>query len=464
MFPKELYINRREQLRKKLQSGIVLLPGNLESPMNYPSNGYHFRQDSNFLYFFGVDLPGIAGILDIDEGKDILFGNDTDIEDIIWMGPQKSMKEFGTDSGASRVEPYSGLATYIGSAIAKGRTIQYLPPYRPENKMIMGKLLGIYPDRIRDYSSVQLIRAIISLREIKDRYEIEDIEKCEDVAYEMHTTAMKMARPGILESEISGVIEGIALKYGGMISFPVICSIRGEILHNHNHGNLLKEGDLLITDAGAESSLHYASDITRTFPVTGKFTQKQKDIYQIVLDANNTVTASSKPGMTYQSVHLQAARVIAGGLKDLGLMKGDIDEAVAAGAHAMFFPHGLGHMMGLDVHDMEDMGEDYVGYDSEISRIDQFGTAYLRLGKRLKPGFVITNEPGIYFIPELISQWKNDNKFSQFINYPAVEQYLGFGGIRLEDDILITESGCRILGKKRVPVTINEIENIVGNI
>ena len=462
MFLKDVYVNRRNRLRNALKNGLILILGNNESPMNYPANGYHFRQDSNFLYFFGTDIPGLAGIFDIDNGKDYLFGNDVDIEDIIWMGTQKKIAEYGSDTGVDAVEQYSRLYDYIELALKQKRTIHYLPQYRAENKMQLGKILGINPEKINDYTSVELIKAIVTLREVKDKHEIAEIEKWSEVAYEMHVTAMKMTRAGIFEREIAGIIEGIAIKNGGQVSFPVICSVNGEILHNHYHGNMLREGKLLLTDAGAESAMHYATDITRTYPVNGKFTQKQKEIYQIVLDANNAATKASKPGVPYQDIHLITAKVIAEGLKNLGLMKGDTGEAVSSGAHALFFPHGLGHMMGLDVHDMEDLGENFVGYDDEIKRINEFGIAYLRLGKRLKSNFVVTNEPGLYFIPALIDQWKKDNKLTQYINYHTVDQYRDFGGIRIEDDLLITGTWCRILGKKRVPVTIEEIENTVG--
>jgi Xaa-Pro aminopeptidase len=309
------------------------------------------------------------------------------------------------------------------------------------------------PDKI----SVELIKAVVSLRNIKDKFEIEEIEKAAAIGHLMHVTSMKMAKPGVLEREIAGAIEGIALAHGAMTSFPVILSQNGETLHNHDHSQYLQKGRLMVTDAGAETMMHYASDFTRTIPVGGKFSQKQKEIYQIVLNANNEATKAIAPGVTYQSVHLLAAKVIATGLKEIGLMQGDVDEAVKAGAHAMFFPHGLGHMLGLDVHDMENLGENYVGYDEEVSRIQQFGTAYLRLGRRLQPGFVLTNEPGIYFIPALIDLWKKENKFNEFINYNKVEEYIGFGGIRLEDNILVTETGCRMIGQ-RIPVTVEEVE------
>jgi len=306
-----------------------------------------------------------------------------------------------------------------------------------------------------------MIKGIVALRSIKDKFEIVEIEKAVDIAYEMHTTSMRMAMPGVVDREIAGTIEGISLGLGGPVSFPVILSIHGETLHNHYHGNVLKEGRMMVTDAGAETTMHYASDITRTVPVGGKFNQRQKEIYEIVLDANMKTIEATKPGITNKELHLMAAKVIASGLKDLGLMKGDIDAAVAAGAHAMFFPHGLGHMMGLDVHDMEGLGENYVGYDDEVKRSDQFGTAFLRLGRRHQPGFVFTIEPGIYFIPALIDQWKNEKKFTEFINFDKVEPYKDFGGIRIEDDILVTEDGYRVLGTP-IPKTVSDIEETMS--
>lgn len=457
MFKPEVYKQRRSLLREKYLKGIALIPGNNESPMNYAANTYTYRQDSTFLYFFGLDMPGLAGVIDFDEGTDILFGNDVDIEDIIWMGPQPKMKDTALKADIEHVEPYNNLGDYLKNALAKGRKIHFIPQYRPENQILLEKLLGIKIADQKSQSSVDLIKAIVDLRSVKDNHEIIELEKAAAIGYEMHVTSMKMAKPGVTEREIAGVIEGIALSKGAGVSFPIILSQNGQTLHNHDHSLTLETGRLMITDAGAESTLHYSSDFTRTIPVGGKFSPRQRDIYQIVLDANNAATAAVKPGVTYQSVHLLAAKVIASGLKDLGLMKGDVDEAVRNGAHAMFFPHGLGHMMGLDVHDMENYGEDYVGYDEEVQRIKQFGTAYLRLGRRLKIGFVLTNEPGIYFIPELISQWKSENKFTDFINYGKVEEYLGFGGIRLEDDLLVTFNGCRLIGQ-RIPVTVDEVE------
>lgn len=461
MFSAETYIARRKALKEKLSGGLILLLGNVDVPMNYADNTYHFRQDSSFLYFFGLDFQGLAGVIDVDSGEEFIFGNDVDIEDIIWMGPQVPLNEKAGAVGVNKTQPSKALFDSIVKAIQAGRKIHILPPYRAENKLFLSKLLGILPSRLKAYSSLELIKAIVDLRSVKEAREIAEIKKACAVGYQMHVTAMKMAKAGIWEQTIAGTIEGIANAGGGMVSFPVILSQNGETLHNHNHSQILQDGRLLLVDAGAEVGSHYASDFTRTFPVSGKFTQKQREIYDIVLAANNRATALAKPGITYQSVHLAVCETIASGLKELGLMKGDVKEAVRNGAHALFMPHGLGHMMGLDVHDMEDLGQIYVGYDDETRPIDQFGTAYLRMGRKLQPGFVVTNEPGIYFIPALIEKWKVENINTDFINFDRLESYLDFGGIRLEDDILITDTGCEIIGE-RIPITPEEIENIRG--
>ncbi|HSO85426.1 MAG TPA: aminopeptidase P family protein [Draconibacterium sp.] len=460
MFEKSTYINRRKALKNKGLKGLGLFPGNIDSPMNYNDNTFHFRQDSTFLYFFGLDFQGLAGIIDFETGEDFLFGDDADIADIIWMGPQVPLKERAIKVGVEYCSAYSKLFEFISEAVKLGRKVHFLPPYRGENKILLEKLLGISVHQTKENASLDLIKAVIDIRSIKEPAEIIEIEKACATGYQMHVTAMRMAKPGVWEQKIAGTIEGIAFAGGGMTSFPIILSQNGETLHNHDHSKILKEGNLMLTDAGAESLLHYASDFTRTVPVGGKFTTKQREIYEIVLAANNRATALTKPGVTYLSVHLAVAEVIASGLKELGLMKGDVKEAVRNGAHAMFFPHGLGHMMGLDVHDMENLGQIYVGFDEETRPVDQFGTAYLRLGKKLQPGFVITNEPGIYFIPALIEKWKNEKMNSEFINFKKVNEYLNFGGIRLEDDILVTETGSKIIGE-RVPVNPDEIEEIV---
>jgi len=462
MFSKEIYLQRRSALRQKMGSGLVLIPGNQESPMNYPENTYHFRQDSTFLYFFGLDLPGMFGVIDVDSSLDLLYANDVDIEDIIWMGPQKSVAEQAFTVGVDVTAPLQHLAATVERAIKSGRRIHFLPPYRAGNLIQLSRLLGIRAYKLKQYASMELIQACVALRSYKDAGEIAEIERACAIGYEMHLTAMKMAQPGTAEQRIAGIIEGIALSRGTGTSFPTILTQNGETLHNHNHSFNLEAGRLMIVDAGAESNGHYASDFTRTIPVGGKFTQRQRDIYNIVLAANNKGFALTKPGVTYQLVHLEAARVIASGLKDLGLMKGDVDEAVAAGAHALFFPHGLGHMMGLDVHDMEDYGQIHVGYDEEIRPIDQFGTAYLRMGRRLEPGFVITNEPGIYFIPALIEKWEKEQINANFIDFAKAKEYIGFGGIRLEDDILVTETGARILGE-RLPIDPDKVEAVVAS-
>jgi len=413
------------------------------------------------LYYFGLDFQNLAGIMDVESGEDILFGNDVSIEDIIWMGPQISLKEKSSKVGVIKVQHFKNLQLNIEKAILAGRKIHFLPPYRAENKLLLNELTGISVSKLKAYSSLELIKAIVSMRSIKEEQEIAEIKKACVVGYQMHVKAMKMAKAGVLEQTIAGTIEGIALAGGGMISFPVILSQNGETLHNHDHSKVLQNGRLLLVDSGAEVGSHYASDYTRTFPVSGKFTQKQREIYEIVLAANNRARELTKPGVTYLSVHLAAMEVIASGLKALGLMKGDMTEAVRNGAPALFMPHGLGHMLGLDVHDMEDLGQIYVGYDDEIRPVDQFGTAYLRMGRKLQPGFVITNEPGIYFIPALIDKWKAEKINTDFICFDRLNEYLDFGGIRLEDDILVTQNGCEIIGD-RIPVLPDEIEDIMS--
>ncbi len=461
MFPKEIYIQRRMLLRKALGSGIALFPGNQEVSFNYPANTYSFRQDSHFLYFFGLSHPGFAGIIDADEGKDYIFGNDVDIEDIIWMGEQPLVADMAAEAGVTHTAPYAELTDFLKQAIGKGRKIHYLPPYRGETKIELSDWLGIPVSGLKAGASVDLIKAVIALKEVKDSYEIAELEKAADAAYRMHTTGMKMCMPGIKEQEVAGTMEGIALALSGPVSFPIILSMDGQTLHNHYHGNILTEGRMVVIDAGCEMLSGYCSDITRTVPVGGKFNARQAGIYQAVLDANMAVIEALKPGIRYYDMHMLAARTLTAALKEIGLMKGDVDAAVAAGAHTLFFPHGLGHMLGMDVHDMEGLGENYVGYDETITRATEFGTAYLRLAKTLKPGFVLTVEPGCYFIPALIDQFRAEGKFTEFINYDLVETYKDFGGIRIEDDVLITETGCKVLGKP-IPKTIAEVEKTMA--
>jgi len=457
MFPKEVYWQRRKLLRERVGDGLILFPANEESAMNYKANTYHYRQDSSFLYFFGINKPGFFGVCDVDNGKDTLFGDDLTIEDIIWMGEQPAVKKLASEVAIDSTAPLEHLTTVLQSALKSGRKIHILPTYRGDHLIKLASILGCSADEVKEHVSEELIGAVVQLRSIKDSYEIDEIEKAVDVAGIMHTTAMKMGFPGNYERELSGAIEGIALAHGGPVSFPVILSMDGQILHNHNHANELVKGRMVICDAGAETSMCYASDITRTFPVGGEFSTQQKDIYNLVLTANMKTIEASVPGNTYLEVHLMAAHIIANGLKELGIMKGDVDEAVEAGAHALFFPHGLGHMLGLDVHDMEGFGEDHVGYTKDLKRSDQFGLAYLRMARKLEPGHVITNEPGCYFIPALIDIWKKEKKLEQFINYDKVEAYRGFGGVRIEDDVLITDTGSRILGTP-IPKTVEEVE------
>lgn len=456
MFNKETYVRRRRELAKKVGNGIILILGNVEAPTNYPDNTYKFRQDSSFLYFFGLYEPGLAAVIDTESGEEIIFGNDVDIDDIIWMGPQPLMEEKAKLVGVDKTAPLSKLAEYIGKQ--NGRKIHFLPPYRYANKILLHQLLEIPFEKMKESASMELINAVISLRMVKDAEEIAELDKAANIGYAMHYTVMKMAKLGMVEQELVGIMEGIAASQGRLTSFATILSQNGETLHNHTHHQVLTDGRLLVIDAGAETNMGYASDFTRTIPTSGKFTNKQKDIYNIVCGANNLAYDLSSPGVTYKEVHLKTCRFIAQGLKDLGLMMGDVDEAVANGAHALFMPHGLGHNMGLDVHDMEDLGQIYVGYDEVTRPSDQFGLASLRMGRELKPGYVVTDEPGCYFIPALIEKWKNEGINTPFINFEKLKEYYNFGGIRLEDDLLITENGRRRLGSKRLPITATEVE------
>lgn len=466
MFAKDVYVGRRARLIENLKgycgnsvdNGVILILGNSEAPCNYPGNCYKFRQDSTFLYFFGINEPDMAAVIDTATGEQILFGNDVDIDDIIWMGPQESVAEKAQSVGVGKSSPMSQLQSVIDKAKSQGRKVHFLPPYRNHNKILLNELLGIPVAALKENASVELIKSVVDLRIVKDQYELEEITKACNIGYAMHYTAMKMAKLGMVEQELAGLMEGIAHSQGAMTSFATILSQNGETLHNHKHHQILTEGRMIVIDAGAETNMNYCSDFTRTIPSSGKFTSQQKDIYTIVAEANNLAQAIARPGITYKEVHLAACRLIAQGLTNLGLMKGDVDEAVAAGAHALFMPHGLGHNMGLDVHDMEDYGENYVGYDDTIKRSTQFGLGSLRMARTLQPGHVITDEPGIYFIPALIDQWKAEGTNKDFINFDALDAYRNFGGIRLEDDIVITNDGCRLLGSKRLPITVEDVE------
>jgi len=462
MFNANVYIQRRNELKKSFKNGILLFLGNNEMPMNFSSNTYHYRQDSTFLYYWGISEPNLAAIIDLDKDKEIIFGDDRSLDDIIWMGFDETILNKAQKAGVERTKSFSELKKYIQKKISNKGKIHFLPQYRADNLMLLEDLLKLKAEKINQKASLKFIKAVIKQRSVKSEEEISEIEKALEISHEMNLTAMKEIQPGIIERAISGKVDGIAMTKGNGISFPTIFSVHGEILHNHSHENIMLDGQLAVLDSGAETMLGYASDITRTIPINGKFTEKQKEIYNIVLEAQLQSIEMIKPGVKYIDIHLAAAKVIAEGLKVLGIMKGSTEKAVAEGAHALFFPHGLGHMMGLDVHDLENLGEDYIGYNKTIKRSDQFGLAYLRMAKKLEPGFVITVEPGCYFIPALIDQWKSEKKFAKYINYKKLETYMDFGGIRIEDDVLVTKDGHRILGKP-IPKTIDEVEAACTN-
>lgn len=461
MFETNIYVERRRRLKNYVGSGIILLPGNDDSAMNFPSNTYPFRQDSSFLYFIGLDKPGLAALLDIEQGEEIVFGDDLTIDEIVWTGPQPTLSRMCMETGISKTAPAGELKTAIEKATKQGWTIHFLPQYRPENIIQLGQLLNIEPTAVNNSVSETLIRAVVAQRSVKSPEEIEQLEVAIEITREMQTAAMEKSKPGTYEREIAGIMEGIAISRGVRQAFPIIFSIHGETLHNTSCDNLMQDGDIAVNDSGAESPLHYAGDITRTIPVGGKFSRQQREIYQIVLKAQQAAIEAIKPGIEFRQVHQLACITLVSGLKELGLIKKSPEEAVNAGAHTLFFQCGLGHMLGLDVHDMEALGENYVGYTDTIKRRMEFGWQWLRLAKALEAGYVLTVEPGIYFIPQLIDQWSAQNKLSDFIDYDKLEKYRDFGGIRIEDDILVTDNGCRILGPA-IPKSIDEIEAIAS--
>lgn len=458
-FPKETYIERRKQLKKKMGSGVLLFLGNEESCSNFKDNWYPFRQDSSFLYFFGLNMPGLAAIIDIDQDQEIIFGDNLTTVEVIWQGAHPPLSELAKSVGIEITQAKSELPRFLDKAA--NQQIHFLPPYRPENTQKLSEWLLFPIQEISSRASVDFIKAIVAQRSIKTEEEIREINKAVNISVSMHKRAMKEAKPGMKEYQLLGMIYGEALALGGHLSFAPIITIDGQILHNHNYSNTLTEGKMLLGDFGAESAMRYAGDITRTFPAGIEFSPKQKEIYQIVLSAYKSAVAALKPGIRFKEVHLLACKTLAEGLKKLGLMKGDLDEAVNQGAHALFFQCGLGHMMGLDVHDMEDLGEEYVGYTDELKKSKQFGVKSLRLGKELEKGYVVTIEPGIYFIPQLIDQWQAENLHSDFINYDKVAEYRDFGGIRVEDAYLITESGSKLLGDP-LEIEIVDVERIRG--
>ena len=309
---------------------------------------------------------------------------------------------------------------------------------------------------------MELIRAVVKMRSTKTAEEVEELERAAVIGYKMHTTAMRLTKPGVTEKFIAGQVDGTAHSYGSMVSFPTIFTQHGEILHGSPSPAPLEAGRLVLCDAGAETVNNYCSDNTRTMPVSGKFTQRQLEIYSIVEACHDYALEVAKPGVKWMDVHFAVCRLMTDRLKELGLMKGDAEEAVRAGAHAMFLPHGLGHMMGMDVHDMEALGQINVGFDEETRpNLEQFGTNCLRMGRRLEEGFVVTDEPGIYFIPALIDEWKANGHCAEFLNFDKLETYKDFGGIRIEDDVLITKDGCRFLGKDRIPYHAKDVEEFM---
>ena len=465
MFSKETYVSRRAELKKLVKSGIIILFGNNDSPANFPNNAYSpFRQDSSFLYYFGQKRDGLVGIIDIDNEMETLIGDDISVEDIVWYGSVDSVHDMAQQVGVANTAPMKTLKTICNDALRQKRKIHFLPPYRFDIKLQVFDLLGIHPNQQKESASMDLIKAVVKMRSAKEPQEIEELERAAVIGYKMHTTAMRMCKPGAIEQNIAGYLKGIAHGYGAMESFATILSQHGEIMHGAPSMNPLEDGRLLLVDAGAETINNYCSDNTRTMPVNGKFTQRQLEIYSIVEECHDYALKAARPGVRYRDVHFGVCRLMTDRLKELGLMKGDTDEAVAAGAHAMFLCHGLGHMMGMDVHGMENFDQINVGFDEETRpNLEQFGTNCLRMGRRLEEGFVVTDEPGIYFIPALIDDWRSKGLHKDFINYDMLETYKDFGGIRIEDDLLITKDGCRFLGKDRIPYHPKDVEEFMAN-
>lgn len=462
LFSKETYVARRQALSRLVGSGLVLLFGNNDSPANYPSNAYKFRQDSAFLYFFGQHRDGLVGVIDVDQHTETLVGNEIDIDDIVWFGSVKSVSAMAEECGVGATAPMSSLSDMVQKALKAGRQVHFLPPYRYDTQIQIMDLTGIHPSKQREAASMPLIQAVIKLRSTKSAEEIAEIERACAIGYKMHVTAMKMCRPGVTEQAIGGAIDGVAYAEGCMPSFQSIVTMHGEIMHGNPSPRQLEGGRLMLCDAGAETNENYCSDNTRTTPISGHYTQRQRDIYSIVSDCHDLVLDVARPGVKWWDVHFDVCRLMTNRLKELGLMKGDTEEALRAGAHALFLPHGLGHMMGMDVHDMEGLGQTNVGYDDEVRPSSQFGTASLRFARKLEPGFVVTDEPGIYFIPDLIDLWKREGHNAEFLNFEEIEKFKDFGGIRIEDDVLITENGCRFLGEQRIPYHMDEVEQFLA--
>ena len=460
MFSKEVYVRRRRTLLQKMQEagahGLILFIGNAEAPAQYKDNCYKWRQDSTWLYFMGLDEPQMAAVLDIDSGAETLYANDVDIDDIIWMGPQPSVRSKADAVGVDGTQPYAQVDKDIYAARKAGRTIHYINPSRYFNTLRLMELMGC--QQVQDGVSRPLTEAIISMRLLKEEVEIAALDAACELGFQMHSVGRDAIEAGIVEQEIVGRMEAVALAKGWGVSFPTILTQHGETLHNHGHAAVIEPGKLMVIDAGVESNEHYASDFTRTYPTSGKFTSTQREIYQIVYECNELAFSLTRPGITYREVHLAVARHMLSCLAGLGLVHGNLDEMVAAGIAGLFQPHGLGHNMGLDVHDMEDLGENLVGYDPDQQRAKQLGLGSLRMARRLVPGHVITDEPGIYFIPALIEKFKKEGLGGDFVNYAALEGYYDFGGIRLEDDVLVTPTGARRLGPHRLPIAPSDVE------
>ncbi|QRR02361.1 aminopeptidase P family protein [Dyadobacter sandarakinus] len=457
MFSKKTYTIRRQQLKTQVGNGLILLLGNEESGMNYRDNVYPFRQDSSFLYFFGLDVPGIHAVIDIDNDREVVFGNELTLDDIVWTGPKEPLADKAAQAGITEVKPLNALEGYLANAVNSGREVHFLPPYRAEHSLQLQEWLHIAPAEASARASVTFIKAIVSLRSYKSEEEVAELEKAVNTSVDMHLEFMRSTRPGMTEREVAGRLQSMAIGRGGDVSYPIILTVNGEILHTHTRDLAMQEGQLGLCDAGAETAMHYCGDLTRTIPVGKHFTTLQKEMYQIVLDAQEAAIAACKPGVLFRDVHALASVKLLEGLKQLGVVKGDPAEAVDQDVHTLFFQCGLGHMMGLDVHDMENLGEQYVGYSDELKKGTAFGWKSLRLGRALEPGFVLTVEPGLYLIPTLIDRWKAGKKHADFIDYEKLESLRDFTGIRIEDNLLITETGHRILGK-HLPKTIAEIE------
>lgn len=462
MFSKETYVGRRAELCRRVGKGLILLPANPEVPNNYPNNTYYYRQDSTFRYYFGLDVPSLMGLLDAESGEAMLFGDNFTVEDIIWTGPMPTLSELGAEVGVEKCFPKAEVRTLLKKAIEQNRPVHYLPPYRAELKIELADLLGIRLAMLHERKSLDLMFAIAEMREKKSAEEVEALERAFKIGYQMHMTAMRMCRPGIVEREIAGRVEGIAKSYGQGVSFPTIVTQHGEILHNHNHDGVLEAGRLLLVDGGGESVEGYCSDHTRTYPVSGKFTDLQRDIYNIVLRAHGEVKDMIKPGTMYPEIHRAAYLSLADGLKGMGLIKSTPEVAVEAGAMYLFMPHGLGHGMGMDVHDLENIGERSFDFSTVAERAAKSATCIHRSTWRVEPGTVMSDEPGIYFIPALIDKMRSEGKFTDIVDYNALDAYRTFGGIRIEDDVLVTETGSRFIGDKLLPLTVEELEAVVG--